>query len=84
MSSWFPEPGMWALSQGGLAPGLRAGGSVSSGTVRGQRAARAGAVRFCVSVCAVHARRQASGQNRDNLLSWEWRRPSLMPFGPLA
>lgn len=60
MSSWSPEPGMWVLCQVGLEPGPGAGGwggcavgaqPVSSGTIRGQRAARRVAAFACECVC---------------------------------
>lgn len=62
MSPWSPEPGMWAPSQVGLAPGPRTGVGVSLGTVRGQRAACPEAVGFCVSMCTEHVSRRASGR----------------------
>lgn len=72
MSSWSPEPGMWALSQVGLAPGLRAGGGVSSGTIRGQRAACSEAVCFCVGLWAGCVRSRHQGRiRRDSLVSWD-------------
>lgn len=64
MSSWSPEPGMWALSQIGLAAGPRAGRGRAVGPCPGLHVLQASGQPCPEAVCSC-VRRQVSGQDPD-------------------